>query len=69
MQLFELNDEVWGIDPVVNKFHHCRGKVVAVHTSGDGHAVYIVGFDDIGNCLVTDDQITKQIMGVDDVRT
>jgi|LULV01.1.fsa_nt_gb hypothetical protein len=61
--MFELNDEVWGIDPVVNKFHHCRGKVVATHTSTNGHPLYIVDFDDIGNCLVTDEQITKHLDG------
>lgn len=59
--MFELNDEVWGIDPVVNKFHLCHGRVVATHMSSNGHRLYIVDFDHIGNCLVTDEQITKSI--------
>ena len=59
--MFELNDEVWGIDPVVNKFHHCRGKVVAIHTAAQGHPVYLVEFDDLGTAIMNQDQLTKNI--------
>ena len=62
----ELNDEVWGIDPVVNKFHHCHGKVEAIHTAGDGHSVYLVEFDDLGTDLMTNNQITKNLADLDD---
>ena len=64
--IFQLNDEVWGIDPVVNKFHHCHGKVVAIHTAGDGHSVYLVEFDDLGTALMTDKQITKNLADLGD---
>ena len=68
--MFELNDEVWGIDPVVNKFHRCQGTVVAVHQNPlRDKLIYLVDFHELGTAIMNEHQITKQVMGEDDVRT
>jgi len=65
--MFELNDEVWGVDPIINKVHMCRGVIVAMHTSANDKPLFLVDFDHIGTCLMQEHQITKNIASLHDL--
>jgi len=64
---FELNDEIWGVDPIINKVHMCQGIITSILENSDGQPVYVVEFDHIGLCLMQEHQITKNIASLHDL--
>lgn len=64
--MLEVNDEVWGIDPLINMVHHCRGIIIDINTAQNGKTVYTVQFDNLGVFLLNEHQLTKNLADLGD---